>query len=30
MLNEQASNKPAAVQEILWGLLMSTEFRFNH
>ena len=30
MLNEQAKDKPAAVQEILWGLLTSTEFRFNH
>lgn len=30
VLNEQAANKPAAVQELVWGLLTSAEFRFNH
>ena len=30
VLTERASNKPAAVQEVVWGLLTSAEFRFNH
>lgn len=30
VLNEQAANKPAAVQELVWGLVTSAEFRFNH
>lgn len=30
VLAEQAANKPAAVQELVWGLLTSAEFRFNH
>lgn len=30
VLTEQSANKPAAVQELLWGLLTSAEFRFNH
>lgn len=30
VLTEQAANKPAAVQELVWGLLTSAEFRFNH
>jgi hypothetical protein len=25
-----ANNEPAAVQELVWGLLTSAEFRFNH
>ncbi|SIO35056.1 Protein of unknown function [Singulisphaera sp. GP187] len=30
VFTEQAANKPAAVQELVWGLLTSAEFRFNH
>ena len=30
VLSEQAANKPASVQEWVWGLLTSAEFRFNH
>lgn len=30
VLTEQAAAKPAAVQELVWGLLTSAEFRFNH
>jgi hypothetical protein len=30
ILNERAANKPTAVQELVWGLLTSAEFRFNH
>ncbi len=30
VLNEQAANKPAAVQELIWGLVTSAEFQFNH
>jgi hypothetical protein len=30
ILNEGAANKPAAAQELVWGLLTSAEFRFNH
>jgi hypothetical protein len=29
-LAERAQDKPAAVQEIIWALLASNEFRFNH
>jgi hypothetical protein len=29
-LAARASDRPAAVQEIAWGLLASAEFRFNH
>ena len=25
-----AKEKPAVVQELVWGLLTSVEFRFNH
>ena len=30
VLAEQGGNKPAAAQELVWGLLTSAEFRFNH
>jgi hypothetical protein len=30
VFTEQAANKPASVQEWVWGLLTSAEFRFNH
>ncbi len=30
VLAVDAKNKPAAVQELVWGLLTSAEFRFNH
>ncbi len=30
VLEAQASQKPAAVAELVWGLLSSAEFRFNH
>ena len=30
VLGEQAANKPSSVQEWVWGLLTSAEFRFNH
>jgi hypothetical protein len=30
LLAENDKNKPAAVQELVWGLLTSAEFRFNH
>jgi hypothetical protein len=30
VLSEQAATKPASVQEWVWGLLTSAEFRFNH
>jgi hypothetical protein len=30
ILTAQATNKTAAVQELVWGLLTSAEFRFNH
>jgi hypothetical protein len=30
VLSEQAGAKAAAVQELVWGLLTSAEFRFNH
>ena len=29
-LAARAKERPAAIQEIVWGLLSSTEFRFNH
>ena len=30
MLSVPAKEKPSAVQELVWGLLASVEFRFNH
>lgn len=30
VLTEQSSNRPASVQELVWALLTSAEFRFNH
>ena len=30
MLTAGAKEKPAVVQELVWGLLNSVEFRFNH
>lgn len=30
ILAVQAKDKPAAVQELVWGLMTSAEFRFNH
>jgi hypothetical protein len=30
MLTARANEKPAVVQELVWGLLNSAEFRFNH
>ena len=30
MLTARAKEKPAVVQELVWGLLNSVEFRFNH
>jgi hypothetical protein len=30
VLGVEAKGKPAAVQELVWGLLTSAEFRFNH
>lgn len=29
-LNDRANDKPAAAQELVWALLTSAEFRFNH
>lgn len=29
-LNDRAKDKPAAAQELVWALLTSAEFRFNH
>ena len=30
VLTAGANEKPATVQELVWGLLTSVEFRFNH
>ena len=30
LLAVPAKDRPAAVQELVWGLLTSAEFRFNH
>src|SRR5436189_144759 len=29
-LKDRTADRPAALQEMVWGLLSSTEFRFNH
>lgn len=29
-LTDRAEHRPAAIQEMIWGLLTSAEFRFNH
>lgn len=30
ILTKRAADKPVAAQELVWGLVNSAEFRFNH